>query len=45
MTFILFFRSNGLVSISLGEVIEAIKELAAEGSVIFTESTQTVYIR
>ena len=38
-------RDNNLGNVSLGEVIEAIKELAGEGSIIYTEGTQTVLIR
>ena len=38
-------RSNGLTSVSLGEVIEAIKEIASEGNSIYTESNQVVFIR
>ena len=40
-----YIRSNGLSSVSLGEVIEAIKEIASEGSSIYTESNQVVFIR
>ena len=42
---ILSFRSSSLMSVSIGEVIEAIKEVAAEGNILFTESNQFVVIR
>jgi hypothetical protein len=38
-------RSNSLSTVSLGEVIEAIKEIVTEGSSIYTESNQVVFIR
>ena len=42
---ILSFRSSSLMSVSIGEVIEAIKEVATEGNILFTESNQFVVIR
>ena len=33
------------MSVSIGEVIEAIKEVASEGNILFTESNQFVVIR